>query len=264
TQHPYRWPTIGKDLSHIEKATIEDVKAFFYQFYTPNNAVLVVAGAVQSTEVKKLSERWFSPIPTGPFYQRNIIQEPTQTSPKSLQITAEVPLNALYKAYHMPGRLSPDYHAVGLMAEILGGGKSSRLYKQLIDTKQYFNTIGACTTESVDPGLCIISGRLNNGVSFETAEEAIQATITTLQHQAVAVKELEKVQNQAKAHQVFSAVDLLHRAQELAMATILGDTNLVNLEIDSIQKVVPADIQRTAQSVFSTDNCSTLYYQCKA
>ena len=262
TQHPYRWPTIGKEPSHIEKATIEDVKAFFYQFYTPNNAVLVVAGAVQSTEVKRLSEKWFAPIPTGLSYRRDIPQEPAQTSPKSLQITAEVPLNALYKAYHTPGRLSPDYHAVGLMAEILGGGKSSRLYKQLVDTKQYFNTIGACTTESVDPGLCIISGRLNNGISFEVAEEAIQATIAILQHQTVTVKELEKVKNQAKAHQVFSAVDLLHRAQELAMATILGDTNLVNLETNSIEKVGPEDIQRTAQRVFSVDNCSTLYYQC--
>jgi zinc protease len=263
TKHPYRWPTIGKDLSHIEKATLEEVKNFFCQFYVPNNAVLVVAGAVQSTEVKKLSEKWFAPIPAGPSYQRDIIREPIQTSPRSLQITAEVPLNALYKAYHMPGRLSADNHAVGLMADILGGGKSSRLYEKLVDTKQYFNTIGVFTTESTDPGLCIISGRLNKDIAFEAAEEAIEAMITTLQHQTVAVKELEKVKNQAKAHQVFSAVDLLHRAQELAMATVLGDTNLVNLETDSIQKVVPEDIQRAAQSVFDANNCSTLYYQCR-
>lgn len=263
TQHPYRWPTIGKAPSHIEEVMVEEVKAFFYKFYVPNNAVLVVAGAVQCEAVKKLSAKWFAPIPAGPTYERALPQEPLQTSPRSLQIFADVPLNALYKAYHMPGRLSQDYHTVALIADILGGGKSARLYAQLVDTKQYFNTIGAYITESTDPGLCIISGRLNNGVAFEAAEEAIQAIITTLQRQSVTTKELEKVKNQAEAHRVFSAVDLLDRTQELAMATVLGDTNLVNQEAESIQKVTPEEILRTAQCVFDTNNCSTIYYQRK-
>jgi zinc protease len=163
----------------------------------------------------------------------------------------------------MPGRLSRNYHTVALVADILGGGKSARLYEQLVDTKQYFNTIGAYITESTDPGLCIISGRLNNGVSFEAAEEAIQAIIQTLQRQPVTTKELEKVKNQAEAHQVFSAVDLLHRTQELAMATVLGDTDLVNQEAENIQKVTTEEILRTAQCVFDTNNCSAIYYQRK-
>jgi zinc protease len=261
TQHPYRWPTIGKEIDHIENATMEEVKAFFYKFYVPNNAVLVVAGAVQYAAVKKLSEKWFSPIPAGTTHQRVLPQEPTQTSPSSLQITADVPLNALYKAYHMPGRLSQDYHTVELMADILGRGKSSRLYEQLVDTKQYFNTIGAYTTETTDPGLCIISGSLNNGISFEAAEDAIQAITTALQRQPVTTQELEKVKNQAEAHRVFSEVDLLYRAQELAMATVLGDTNLVNQEATSIGKVTSEEILRTAQCVLDTNNCSTIYYQ---
>jgi zinc protease len=263
TQHPYRWPTIGKAPSHIAGVTMEEVKAFFKEFYTPNNAVLVVAGAVQYKVVKKLSEKWFAPIPAGLTYQRALPQEPSQTSPRSLQISSDVPLNALYKAYHMPGRLSRNYHTVALVADILGGGKSARLYEQLVDTKQYFNTIGAYITESTDPGLCIISGRLNNGVSFEAAEEAIQAIIQTLQRQPVTTKELEKVKNQAEAHQVFSAVDLLHRTQELAMATVLGDTDLVNQEAENIQKVTTEEILRTAQCVFDTNNCSAIYYQRK-
>jgi zinc protease len=263
TRHPYRWPTIGKALSHIEAITMEEVKAFFYKFYVPNNAVLVVAGAVQCTEVKRLSEKWFAPIPAGPAYQRTLPQEPVQTSPRNLQISADVPLNALYKAYHMPGRLSKDYHAVELIADILGGGKSAKLYEQLVDTKQYFNTIGAYTTEATDPGLCIISGRLNNGISFEAAEEAIQAIIITLQRQPTSTQALEKVKNQAEAHRVFSAVDLLDRAQELAMATMLGDTNLVNQEAENIRKITSEEILRTAQHVLDTNNCSTIYYQCE-
>ncbi len=262
-EHPYRWPTIGKELGHIEKATIEEVKTFFHKFYVPNNAVLVVTGAVRYKTVKKLSEKWFSPILAGPAYQRALPQEPLQTSPRSFQITADVPLNALYKAYHAPGRLSQDYHTVELMTDILGGSKSSRLYEQLVDAKQYFNTIGVYTTETTDPGLCIISGRLNNGVSFEAAEEAIQTIITMLQHQHINAQELNKAKNQAEAHRVFSAVDLLHRTQELAMATILGDTNLVNQEAKSIRKVTSEDILRTAKCVLNTDNCSTIYYQRK-
>jgi zinc protease len=263
TQHPYRWPTIGKEMRHIEQATIEEVKAFFYKFYVPNNAVLIVAGAVQYEEVKKLSEKWFSPIPTGPVYHRALPQEPVQTSPRSLQISADVPLNALYKAYHMPGRLAQDYHTISLMADILGGGKSSKLYQQLVDTKQYFNAIGAYTTETIDPGLCIISGILNDGISFEVAEEAIQAIITDLQHQSITAHELDKAKNQAEAHQIFSEVDLLYRAQELALSTVLGDTHLVNQEVDNIHKVTSEAVQRTAQHVLDANNCSTIYYHRK-
>jgi len=264
TQHPYRWPTIGKALSHIESATIEEVKAFFYKFYVPNNAVLVVAGAVQCEEVKRLSQKWFAPIAAGPVYQRALPQEPAQTSPRNLHIAADVPLNALYKAYHMPGRLSQDYYTVELMADVLGGGQSARLHAQLVDTKQYFNTIRAYTTETTDPGLCVISGSLNDGISFEVAEEAIQAIIAVMQDQKIADQELDKVKNQAEAYRVFSAVDLLDRAQALAMATIWGDTNLVNHETEGISNVTPEGILRTAQSVLDTNNCSTIYYQRKA
>ena len=261
TQHPYRWPTIGKEPNHIAKTTIEEVKAFFEKFYTPQNAVLVVAGAVKYEKVKKLSEKWFAPIASGPTYQRALPKEPLQNSPRNLRIAADVPLNALYKAYHMPGRLSPEYHTVELMMDILGGGKSSRLYTQLVDTQQYFNTIGAYITGTTDPGLCIISGRLNNGITFEAAEEAIQDIVATLQSQPIPADELEKAKNQAEAYHVFSAVDLLHRTQELAMATVLGDTNLVNSETESIHKVTSVAIQHTAQRILNADHCSTIYYQ---
>ena len=149
------------------------------------------------------------------------------------------------------------------MTDILGSGKSSRLYKQLVDTKQYFNTIEAYTTESSDPGLCIISGSLNDGISFETAEDAIQAVIAPLQSQLVAAEELEKVKNQAEAHRVFSEVDLLHRAQELAMATVLGDTNLANREAANMRKVTDNEILHAAQHILSPNNCSTIHYQRK-
>lgn len=263
TQHPYRWPTIGKEISHIEQATLEDVKAFFYQHYVPNNAVLVVAGGVQLEQVKQLCKKWFEPIPSGAVPVRNLPQEPMQTAPRNLTVNAEVPLNALYKAYRMPGRLSKDYYAVELMADIFGGSKSSRLYKQLVDTQQYFSNLGVYTTEAIDPGLLVISGYLNEGVAFETAEVAIQAEIEALQ-QAVEAEELEKAKNQTEAYQVFESVDLLHRAQELAMATLLGDTNLVNTELESLGQVTTQEVRSAAQQLLKADNCSSIYYQSKA
>jgi len=263
TQHPYRWPTIGQEISHIEQATLEDVKAFFYQFYVPNNAVLVVAGNVRYDEVRQLSEKWFAPIPARPIQERALPQEPPQTAPRHLDLAADVPLNALYKAYHMPERLSPTYHTVELMAELLGGGKSSRLYEQLVNDKPYFNNIGAYTTESTDPGLLVISGSLNDGVTFEEAEQALQAVLQPLQDHAVAIQELDKAKNQLEAHRVYMAIDLLHRAQELAMATVLGDTHLVNQDTERISQVTPGAMLHAAQSVLRTDNCSTIHYQRK-
>lgn len=263
TQHPYRWPTIGEKISHIENATIEMVKDFSHRFYVPNNAVMVVAGDVRYEAVKRLVEKWFAPIPMGQHHKKTFPKEPTQTLPRTMNITADVPLNAIYKAYHMPGRLAHDYHAVLLMTDLLGGTKSSRLYEQLVNKEHYFSTMEAYMTETVDPGLCVISGHLNDNVSFEVAEEAIQNVIETIQYQPVTASELAKAKNQAEAHQVFSSVSLLYRAQELAMATIMGNTNLVNCELESIHKVMSAAVQRVAQRVLHPNNCSTLYYQRK-
>ena len=263
TKHPYQWLTIGKDISHIEKATMEEVKSFFYKFYVPNNAVLVVAGDVKLEAVKQLSKKWFEPIPAGPTYQRSLPQEPMQQKAKSLVLEAHVPLNAIYKAYHMPERLSRDYYAVDLLNDTLGGGKSSRLYEQLVKKKQYFNTISTYVTASFDPGLLVMRGRLNDHITFEEAEIAIQEIIDELQTKEIKEQALEKVKNQGEAHLVFSEVDLLYRAQELALATLLGDPSLVNHEVEKIRAVTTKDIKNMAQKVLRSTNASTIYYKRK-
>ena len=109
--HPYQWSTIGKELSHITNATMEDVKAFFYKFYRPNNAVLVVAGDVTPNEIKTLAEKWFGPIPSGTPYVRNLPKEPLQTEARSLSVERQVPYDAIYKAYKMGKRTDADFHA---------------------------------------------------------------------------------------------------------------------------------------------------------
>lgn len=260
-QHPYRWATIGKDISHIENATLNDVRAFFYKYYLPNNAVLVVAGNVTTEQVKQLCAKWFAPIPAGEQYIRNVPKEPVQMAARKLETTAKVPLNGLYKAYHMPGRFEAGYQATDLLSDMLGRSKSSRLYQQLLRDNPLFSNVGAYLTSSDDPGLLVVQGTLNEGVSLEEADAAVEAVVADFIDQTVAEEELAKVKNQAEATLAFSEVELLNRAMNLAFAANAGDPELVNQEAAQIQAVTPDDVQTMARQVLRQDNCSTLYYR---
>ena len=260
-QHPYRWATIGKDISHIENATLDDVRAFFYKYYLPNNAVLVVAGNVTTEQVKQLCAKWFAPIPAGDQYVRNVPKEPVQAAARQLEVSAKVPLNGLYKAWHMPGRFEVGYQATDLMSDMLGRSKSSRLYQQLLRDNPLFSNIGAYLTSSDDPGLLVVQGTLNEGVSLEEADAAVEAVVADFINQTVADEELIKVKNQGEATLAFSEVELLNRTMNLAFAANAGDPELVNQEAAAIQAVTPDAVQAMARQVLRKENCSTLYYR---
>jgi zinc protease len=259
--HPYRWATIGKDISHIENATLDDVKHFFYTHYVPNNAVMVVGGNVTTEQIKQLSKKWFEPIPAGKAHVRNLPQEPVQTEARFLETVAEVPLNALYKVYHMPGRFSDDYYQADLLSDVLGRGKSSRLYQKLLKEKALFTGISAHATGSLDPGLLVISGSLNQGVSLEEADAAIETVLNEVISQTMSEDELAKVKNQAESTLVFSEIELLNRAMNLAYAANAGNADWVNQETERIQAITPDDIQAIAQKLLRKENRSTLYYR---
>ena len=260
-QHPYRWATIGKDISHIENATLDDVRDFFYKYYLPNNAVLVVAGNVTTEQVKQLCAKWFAPIPAGADYIRNVPKEPVQTAARHMDISAKVPLDGLYKAWHMPGRFEAGYQATDLLSDMLGRSKSSRLYQQLLRDNPLFSNVGAYLTSSDDPGLLVVQGTLNEGVTLEEADAAVEAIVADFVSQTVAEEELAKVKNQAEATLVFSEVELLNRTMNLAFAANAGDPELVNQEAAQIQAVTPDTVQRMAQQVLRKENSSTLYYR---
>ncbi|GAB3490875.1 pitrilysin family protein [Spirosoma knui] len=260
-QHPYRWATIGKDISHIENATLDDVKAFFFKYYLPNNAILVVAGNVTVEQVKQLCAKWFAPIPAGDAYFRQLPQEPVQQEARKLETSAKVPLNALYKAYHMPGRFDEGFQTVDLLSDMLGRSKSSRLYQRLLRDNPLFSNVGAYITSSVDPGLLVVQGTLNEGVTLEEADAAVEAVVQEFIDQPVPEEELAKVKNQAEATLAFSEVELLNRAMNLAYAANAGDPELVNQEAAKLQAVTPDDIQAAARKVLRKENCSTLYYR---
>ena len=261
TVHPYQWATIGKEISHIEKATLDDVREFFYQHYLPNNAILVVAGKVTHEQVRELSEKWFAPIPSKNLPARKLPVEPVQKEKRTLTIEANVPADALYKTYHMPGRFHPDYYAIDLLSDIIGNGQSSRLFHQLVKEQEVFNSISTNGTGSIDPGLFIVSGRMNKGISLEKGESAVDAILKEIVEKGVTEEELTKVKNQAESMLAFDEVEVMNRAMNLAFATLSGDPNLVNLESEKIQAVTTADIKRVAQEIFREENASVMYYK---
>lgn len=258
--HPYKWMTIGKELSHIENATLEDVKSFFYEYYRPNNAILVIAGNVKTANVKLLVQEWFGDIPAGKDEHHKIATEPIQTAARRLVVHKEVPVDVLVKSWHMVSRLDPDYYATDLLTDILGGGASSRLYQSLVKEKQLFSGIDCSHTGSIDSGLVSIQGKLVTGVSIEAAEKAVDEIIQLIISEKISEKELEKVKNKTESMMAFEDLALMSRASNLAFYELLGDVNLINTELDFYQKVTPDDIQRVASTLFRESNSNTVHY----
>ncbi len=263
-EHPYRWATIGKDIAHIENATMEQVIAFYEQFYCPDNAVLVVGGGVRFNEVRKLVEKWFGEIPPGPGYVRNLPVEARQEAPRLETASAAVPLDALVKTWHMPGRYDAGFFDGDLLSDLLGRGKSSRLYHQLLKKEGLFNSIQSSITSSLDPGLLIVRGFLNPGVSLEEADAAIEAVMAAVVTSGVTEAELVKVKNQSESTLVFSEVDLLNRAMNLGYAANAGNAEWVNADAALMRAVTTDSIHEAAREILRPENCSTLYYRKEA
>lgn len=259
-KHPYRWMTIGKELSHIEEATLDDVKHFFFKHYTPNNAILVVAGNVTFEKVVELADKWFGDIPAGEPYVRSLPQEPLQEEARFLEIKANVPLDALYKCWHIFSRTDPRYYITDLITDILSGGGSSRLYHSLVKEKKLFSNIECYHLGSTDPGLLVIEGKLVKGVTMQQAEEAIEEEIRKLCEDGVTEAELQKVKNQAESAMTFEDMSITNRAASLAMYEALGDANLINTELSKYQSVTAEEIKQLSSVIFNRQNCSTLHY----
>jgi zinc protease len=258
--HPYKWATIGKEIKHIEDATMEDVKAFFKVHYNPSNAVLVVAGDVELDNVKHLCEKWFAPIDAGIKPKRNLPVEPPQTEYRSLTVERDVPINSIYRAYRMCARIDEEYHTIDMMSDILSRGNSSRLYKNLIKDKQLFSDINAYVMGDFDKGLFVISGKVNDGISLEQAEAGIDAEILNLQTELVSADELQKCKNKIESTVTYSEADVLNKATNLAISELLGDADLINQEIANYQKVTAQHIKDQANLILQKTNCSTLFY----
>lgn len=263
TTHPYRWMTIGKELSHIEDATLKDVKAFFAQHYNPSNAIMVVGGKVKTAQVRELAEKWFGDIPSGKKYDRQIAEEPQQTEPRRMEVHADVPLDAIYKVWHMDNRLSHGYYVADLITEILGGGGSSRLFQRLVKEKKLFSNIECYHFGTVDKGLLTIEGKLVKGVKMEDAERAIEEELDLLKREGITEKELTKVKNKTESALAFEDMSVMTRCNNLAFYELLGDPALFNSDREKYFSVTVDDVLNYSRKYFDVNNSSTLCYYSK-
>lgn len=257
--HPYRWNTIGKEISHIENAKMEEVKDFFKRFYNPCNAILSVAGDVDPREIFELAKKWFGDIPAGTPYVRNLAQEPQQTKARSQTVYRDVPMNALYKTYHCSARTDKGFYSDDLMSDVLSNGKSSRMFRELVMNRNLFVELDAFISGSNEPGLFIISGKVAEGVDIYEAEKAVEEQLEKIKTD-LTDDELTKVKNKFESSKIFSEMNVLNKVMNLAIFELLGNADAVNSELESYREITRETIMQKASMVFRKENSSTLYY----
>ena len=262
--HPYRWPTIGENMRHIEEITRKDMVDFGSRFYAPERAVLAIVGGFEVEKVALMVKKWFATIPAKTAHSVHVPQEPEQGEAVWQHVERDVPQHLLYKTYHMPGRADADYVAVKLLSNFFTKGKSSLFYKTLVQQDSIFSKIESYTTETMDPGLFVIEGYLHDQVSFSKAERALQALIDRTMAKGLSAKELQRVKNQEEASYLFDQTDPIHKAEMLAQGWLMGDVDFFDKEIKHVQARKNADMQRVASQVLQTNNSHTLYYEKKA
>lgn len=259
--HPYQWPTIGKELSHVANATLDEVKDFFFRFYAPNNAVLAVTGNISFEEAVRLTEKWFGPIPRREVPERHLPEEPLQTEERRLVVERNVPLDSLFMAYHICGRQHPDYYTFDILSDILSNGRSSRLSRRLVQEKRIFSSIDAYVSGTIDAGLFHISGKPAAGVSLEQAEQAVRAELDELQTALVSEEELEKVKNKFESTQIFGNINYLNVATNLAWFELNGQAEDMEREVERYRAVTSAQLREVALKAFRKENGVVLYYK---
>ncbi len=261
--HPYRWPTIGMDIAHVENTGLEYIREFFFSHYAPNSAVLSLAGNISGDEALKMALKWFGPIGKRELKKRIIPPEPVQLEERRITVDRNVPATALYKVWHIGKRTDPDFFALDLITDLLSGGESGRLYNTLVRDKKLFTDINAYITSDQDPGLMIVNGRIMKGVDIGEAEKEVNKIINGLKEERADEDEIEKVKNKFESSVVFSYSNILNKAMNLALYELLGDPGMINTEVDLFRQTNNNMIIETARKYFTDNNCSTLYYRSK-
>lgn len=262
-EHPYQWPTIGKELSHIANATLDEVKDFFFRYYAPDNAILAVTGNISFERTVELADKWFGTIPCRNVQPRNLPQEPVQTEERRLVVERNVPIDALYMVFHMCDRCHPDYYAYDMLSDILSSGRSSRFVRRLVMEKQVFTAVDAYISGSVEAGLFHITGKPAPGITLEEAEKAIWDEFEELKTLLIDEQELEKVKNKYESDQIFNNINYLNVATNLAYFELIGKAEDINDEVNKYRAVTAEQMKKVAQRTFVRENSSTLYYKAR-
>ena len=258
--HPYQWPTIGKDISHIEDANLDDVASFFKTYYVPNNAILVLSGNIESARGFDLCEKWFGEIEAGKHAPTSVVVEPIQMEQRELHLNKDVPSTAIFMSFAMPKKNDPAFYVHDVLSDILGNGRSSRLYRKLYKEKKYFAKIDAYVTGTIDPGLLIIDGRVSEGTNNKVAIESIWEELKILKSTLVPEQEFQKIKNQIISTIEFGEINILNKAMNLAYYASLDNTELINLQREKYDAITRDDILKVAGEVFRKENSNTLIY----
>ena len=259
--HPYRWPTIGKEISHIANATLDEVKDFFFRYYAPNNCILAITGNISFDESIRLAEKWFGPIPSRHVPKRNLPKEQKQTTVRRKTVERNVPVDAIYMAFHICNRHDKDYYAYDMITDILSNGRSSRLIQNLVVKNKIFNSVDAYISGSIDDGLLHVTGKPADGISLQQAEQAIWEEIEKLRTIPIETTELEKVKNRFESEQIFGNINYLNVATNIAYFELIGKAEDINTEATRYRSVTAEQLQNVAQHNLIADNCCILYYK---
>ena len=259
--HPYRWPTIGREVSHISNVNLNEIKEFFFSHYAPNNAILTLTGNITPDRAFILTNKWFGPIGKRNVKQRKLPKEPVQKEERRMDAERDVPASAIYKAWHTGPRRSKDFYVLDLITDLLAGGESGRLYTKLVREKKLFSEINAYITSDIDPGMMILHGRLMKGVDIHLAEESINQVIRDLKKRYPSDNEMEKVKNKFESSVIVSNSNILNKAMSLSYFELLGNTDLINNEIYEFRKTNKRMVAEVSAKYLNEENCSTLYYK---
>lgn len=259
--HPYKWPTIGQRTEDIENFTRADVEDFYQNHYQPSNAILVIAGAVDPEQIRILSEKWFGPIEGQVPQKTQKIQDSVQTIKKEKLFQANVPTDALFKAYKMPGKLEEGFLQADLITDLLGSGKSAILEQTLVKKGKLFASIGAYVLGSVDPGLLVFSGKMEKGISSIEGEHALDEVVEQFMSAEITEHSLTKIKNQSEAMKTFESIKLINRAMNLAYYAHLGDPDLYWQEFEKKSALNQHSVKDWANKILIEENSSVLHYQ---
>ncbi len=263
TQHPYRFPTIGKEISHIEKVSLRDVKDFFYSHYAPNNAVLSVSGNITFEETMRLAEKWMGGIPSRDIAPRVYAPEPEQTEVRRKIVAANVPQTVVIKAFRMPDYCSPDYIPCDIITDLLASGRSSRFYRNLLMGTDLFTEVDASISGSDEQGHLILNAKLRNddAESIALAEETMLSEALSLADGSLTEYELMRTVNRYESNYTFGSINYLAKAQAIAMSEMHNED--VNSVVPRYRSVKVDDIVRVSKCIFAPSSCSTLIYNKK-
>jgi len=260
-RHPYQWLPIGKKPEHIAEVDMSIIKNFYYRFYRPNNAVLVVAGNVHYDEVIELVEKWFGDIPAGAPVCKEYPQELPQTAARIQIVERPVPSDVLMKGWHMCNRMHPDYYACDLLSDMFGTGQSSYLYQKLVTEKKLFTDISASIMGTTDNGLFLISGRPVEGVSIEDADAVLCAYLYDFMPDKNFTHDLRKVQNRAEAVLLNNDIKIDDRATNIAVGETISDAEYFLNERQHYFDVTEEQMLRLISETLTENKCNTLYYK---